>query len=299
MYYIVYGFLRLLSFLPLRILYLLSDFVYFLLVYVFKYRKNVVMGNLQIAFPEKTEKEKEQILKEFYHNFCDTFIEMIKLLSWNEKEILKRFTGNPEVVNQFYGKNQSIQLVTGHFFNWEIANLGLSSVCKIPFIVVYMPLKNKPVDKVVKELRSKTKTILIPAPDFKNQVQQYLKEQYVLILVGDQNPGRPQNAFWTNFFTKPAPFVKGPETGSKRNNTVVVYADFYKVKRGYYRYEMEVITTRPNDYNEGELTKVLVKRIEDSIRKRPANYLWSHRRWKHEWKEEYRKTWAGEDEPLV
>jgi len=81
MYYIVYGSLWLLSLLPLRLLYVLSDCIYGLVFYVFKYRKNVVMKNLLIAFPEKTEKERRQIAKKFYHNLIDMFIETLKMLS--------------------------------------------------------------------------------------------------------------------------------------------------------------------------------------------------------------------------
>lgn len=299
MYYVVYGFLKLLSFLPLQVLYLLSDFVYFLLVHVFKYRKNVVMGNLQIAFPEKTEKEKEQILKEFYHNFCDTFIETIKLLSWSEKEIKKRMKGNIEVINEWKEKEKNLQVISGHFFNWELANLGISSVCTIPFVAVYMPLSNKVMNKIMLNLRAKAGTILIAATNFKREVSEHLKKKYALILVGDQNPGKPNNAYWLNFFSKAAPFVTGPEKGARLNDTAVVYVDFYKVKRGYYEFHVELITDDPKQFKEGELTKMLVKKTEESIRKRPANYLWSHRRWKHEWKEENRKLWVDDEEPLV
>lgn len=293
MYYILYGFLKLLSLIPLQLLYLLSDFVYVLLFYVFGYRKKVVLNNLAIAFPEKTDEDRKEIMKAFYHNFCDNFIEMIKLMSWSEKEINKRFKGNAEMLNQWKDKGQSVQVVSGHFFNWEIANLGVGSVCEIPFVVVYMPIKNKAVDKLVYDIRKKTGSILVAATDFRNQVKELLKQQYALILVGDQNPGDPSKAYWLNFFSKPAPFVVGPEKGARRNNTVVIYADFYKVKRGYYEYQFDLLTTNPNSLAEGELTRMIVKKIENSIRQRPANYLWSHRRWKHAWNEAYKNQWIG------
>jgi Kdo2-lipid IVA lauroyltransferase/acyltransferase len=293
MYYIVYGFLRFLSFIPLPLLYVLSDFVYVLLFYVIGYRRQVVMNNLTTAFPEKSEADRKKIMKAFYHNFCDTFIEMIKLFSWSEEEIKRRFKGNIEVLNDWVGKEQSVQVVSGHYFNWEVANLGLGALSNMPFVVVYMPLRNKAVDRVVYNLRIKTGTKLVAATNFQNQVREYMKQQYALILVGDQNPGNPAKAYWTNFFTKPAPFPKGPESGAKRNNTAVIYTDFYKVKRGYYEFKMELLTSTPNEFEEGALTRLIVDKIEASIRQRPANYLWSHRRWKHEWKEEYQKMWVN------
>ena len=293
MYYIVYGLLRLLSFLPMQVLYLLSDFAYVIIFYLIGYRKEVVMNNLLIAFPEKTEEERKAIMKEFYHNFCDTFLETVKMLSWSTEEIKRRFTCNSEVLNDFDGKEQNVLIVSGHYLNWEMANLGLGAYSKMPFVVVYMPIRSKAMDKIMFDLRKKTGVILVPATDFQNKVREHTKHQHALILVGDQSPGNPTKAYWTNFFSKPAPFPRGPEMGAKRGNTVVIYANFYSVKRGYYKCDLELLTSTPVDLKEGQLTRLIVDKIENSIRTLPSNYLWSHRRWKHAWKEEYRKMWIG------
>ena len=291
MYYIVYGLLRLLSFLPMPVLYLLSDFAYFVIYYVVGYRKEVVMNNLLIAFPEKTEEARKAIMKAFYRNFCDTFLEMIKMFSWSTEEIKKRFTCNIDVLNDFVGTDQNVLIVSGHYFNWEMANLGLGALSKMPFVVVYMPIRSKAMEKIMFDLRRKTGVILVPATDFQNKVKDHTKNQHALILVGDQSPGNPTKGYWTNFFNKPAPFPRGPEMGARRNNNAVIYANFYKVKRGYYNCEFELLTENASGYKEGEITRQIVDKIENSIRQRPANYLWSHRRWKHEWREEYRKMW--------
>ncbi len=243
--------------------------------------------NLGIAFPEKTEEERKRIAKDFYHNFIDSFIETIKLLSITETAFRKRFSINIEVINDLHAGNQNVQIISGHYFNWEFANLGGSLHSKFPFVGVYMPLSNKIFDRLMYRLRTKFGTLLVPATEFKNNFHQYVKNRYVLALVADQNPGNPAKAYWTSFFGKPTPFVRGPEKGAKMNNTAIVYAHFYKVKRGYYQLDCELITTDPGKYADGELTKLLVKRIEDDVRKIPANYLWSHRRWK--WSHEYEK----------
>lgn len=281
MYKIVSGLFYLLSRLPWWLLYLIGDGIYVLIYYVFKYRKTVVLNNLLIAFPEKTAEERKQIAKKFYHNFVDTFIETIKLFSVSEKELRKRVSCNVEVLNDLYDSGQNVQIVTGHYFNWEVANLGVALNSRFPFVVVYMPLANKVFDKLIHRLRTRFGTLLVPATEFRNNFQQYARNRYALILVADQNPGNPGKAYWTHFFTKPAPFVRGPEKGAKINNTAVVYAHFYKVKRGYYRIDFELVTTTPKNYADGELTRLLVKKVEDSVRKIPENYLWSHRRWKH------------------
>ena len=297
MYYLILGLLKLFSLLPLRVLYILGDGIYVLLVYVTGYRKKVVMQNLQIAFPEKTEAERQRIMKDFYHNLCDTFMEIIKLFYWSPKQILRRMEGNIELLNQYKGTSRNVQVITGHFFNWEIANLAVGGRSALPFLGVYMPLTNKIMERIFFDMRSKTGTILISATDFRNHVSEHLKKQYALILVGDQNPGNLHKAQWLYFFNKPTAFVSGPAKGAIMNNTVVLYADFYKVRRGYYRFDVELITETPTDYTEGQLTTLLAHRVEAAVRERPSNYLWSHRRWKHQWSNQYLDKWVDDRQP--
>ena len=291
MYFIVYFLLKGLSFLPLRILYLLSDMLYVIMFYCAGYRKEVVWNNLLIAFPEKTEAERKKIMKAFYHQFADAFAEIIKMFTWSEKEIKRRMKGDPAMVNHYAAKGQNIQLVLGHFFHWELANLSWSADFKIDCLGVYAPLRNKVMDKIVRRFRSKTGTILLPANQFKRAFMQHAKKQYLLGLVADQNPRHSENAWWLNFFGKAVPVVKGPGKAAVTPNTVVIYGDFYKVKRGYYVYELECISDSTGQYTEEALTKLIMSKIEDSIRKRPSNYLWTHRRWKHAWKKEYTSSW--------
>ena len=286
MYYIIYPILYLLSLLPWSALYFLSDGVYIILYYISGYRKEVVMNNLLIAFPEKTVKERITIAKEFYHNLTDTFIETIKLLSVSDKDFAKRYTSNSEIVADLFATGVNLQLQAGHFFNWEFVNLGESRHGKFPFVAVYMPLANKNFDKMICKLRSRYGTILVPAVDFKTKFHEYVQGRYTLGLAADQNPGNPLAAHWVNFFGRLTPFVTGPEKGAKLNNTPVLFGHFYKVRRGYYHTHLEIITTTPRDFENGQLTQLFASYVEKAIRVKPANYLWSHRRWKWEFDEE-------------
>ena len=284
MYFIIYSFLYLISLLPWRILYFISDVIAFLLRKVFKYRLDVVNNNLAIAFPGKTIEERNLIAKQFYQQFTDSFIETIKLLSVSDKTFSKRFTSNAEVLQELYKSGQSVQLMAGHFFNWEFANWGAAKYGKYPFIGVYMPLSNKAFNKIILDLRSRYGSILIPATSFKTLFPKYSKQgPYALALAADQNPGNPLQAYWINFFGRLTPFVKGPEKGAKINNTAQVFANFYRIKRGHYHTQYEVMTTSPNYFKDGQLTTQFVKILEEKIKANPSNYLWSHRRWRHEY----------------
>ncbi len=287
MYYIVYGFLWLVSLLPLRVLYFFSDGIYGLIYYVFKYRRDVVMNNLQIAFPEKTDAERKKIAKEFYHNLVDTFIETIKLISASPKRIQRHCSGNWEVLQRLHATGRSAQLHLGHNFNWEWANIAAARAVNYQFLVVYMPLASKAMDRLFIKIRAKAGSKLLRATKMSEDFIPYRNQQYLLTLVADQNPGSPHNAYWFNFFGKPTPFVKGPARNAVNNKTAVVFAFIHKKKRGHYEVVFEEIREDASSMKPDELTRQFVKYLVDVIRANPSMWLWSHRRWKWVWKEEY------------
>ncbi len=281
MYYIVYSIFYLLSLLPWFIIYLISDGCYFLIYYVFRYRRKIVADNLLIAFPEKTDEERSRIAKEFYKSFTDNFIELIKLVSISEKEMKKRYVINVEVINDLSNSYDKIYLITGHFFNWEYANLSVGFISKYPFVVAYKPLSSAIFNKLLYSIRTRFGTNLVSSSNYSKDFQKFSKTKYALVLAADQNAENTNKAYWINFFAKKVPFVKGPERGATMINAPIVYCSTSKIKRGYYKGHFELITTSPKDFKEGELTRLLVKKMEHTLTIEPANYLWSHRRWKH------------------
>lgn len=289
MYYLVYGFFYLLSLLPFWFMYLLSDGISFLLYHVIRYRRAVVKKNLAIAFPERQAKERKKIEREFYTCFTDNWIEFIKLLSISKKELNKRFTGNYELLEALYATGQNVQLHLGHYFNWEYANVAYGMNVPYPFVVVYRPISSKIIDRIFYKVRTRFSSHLISAYQFRQQFVNYAKGRFALVLVADQKEF-PGKAYWTPFFGQLATFVKGPERTAKMNNSAVVLGLIKKVKRGYYTSKMELIATEPRNMPEGELTKRMVAFIEDAIREQPANYLWSHNRWKYTFNPEVHKV---------
>jgi len=186
MYYIVYGLLYLVSLVPIRGLYILSDGFYVLVYYILGYRKKVVLSNLQLVFPEKTEAERIAIAKKFYHNFIDTLIETIKMVSASDRYIQKRVSGNWELLNELHKTGRSLQIHLGHTFNWEWANLAGASTMDYTFLGVYMPIGNKNFDRLFRKLRAKSGAVLIPATDMRNAMLPWRNRQYALGLVADQ-----------------------------------------------------------------------------------------------------------------
>ena len=287
MYRIIYGLLYTASLLPMGILYGISDLAYLFIYYIMRYRRKVVADNMAQAFPDKSAVERTRIEKSFYQNFCDSFIETIKLISADEKFIRQRFYGDFSIFTYLHEKGKKCQIHSSHNFNWEYANLGLPLNIPHTLLTVYMPIANKHLDKIFKTFRSKTGAVLLPATDMRNAILPHRNTTYALALVADQNPGDPKNAMWFHFLGKPAPFVKAPESGARRGNIPVVFCHFLREKRGYYRVYFKLAYEEPKDTMVGEITGRYVRYLEQVIRDNPTVWLWSHRRWKWDWKEEY------------
>jgi Kdo2-lipid IVA lauroyltransferase/acyltransferase len=287
MYYFAYGLVRFFSFLPLGVLYLFADLIYFFVYYVKGYRKKVVLQNLVIAFPEKTEKERQRIAKDFYHKFIDTFIETIKFFSWDIKEINKRFEASMKDVEAQFGHGRPIHIIGMHNFNWEFANWWISARTPVPFLGIYLPVGNRHFDRMIKQMRSKYGTVLIPATDFKSRYESVRNQHHILGVVADQSPADPRNAWWIDFFGRKTAFVRGAERGAIAARASVIFVHFYRVRRGHYRLDTRPFSDDASKLKPGDMTRAYAKFVEESVRSHPSDYLWSHRRWKHDWKEDF------------
>ncbi len=298
MYYLVYGLLYLLSLLPMRALYIIADGAYLFVYYIMRYRKNIVMKNLAIAFPEKTIEQRIIIAKEFYKNFADNFIESIKLVSASNSFLTKHFIiDNPELINNYYKQGRKCQLHLGHNFNWELANITMPYCVDYQFMVVYMPIENEIFNRIFLKIRSRTGTKLLSAKKLSREIMQYRNSQYMLTLVADQAPAKISSSYWLYFFNQPTPFMQTPEKGARIADIPVLFANLYKTKRGFYRARLEVLSDNPARLPEGELTRRYIYNLEKTLRQHPSMWLWTHRRWKHTWSADNLKLWIDEKEP--
>lgn len=287
MYYIVYGFLYLISLLPIRVLYLVSDFAYDIIYNLLGYRKEVVMQNLAIAFPQKTEAERKDIARKFYANFCDTFAETIKFISAPPSFFEKHFSADFSIIEELYKKGGSVQINMGHNFNWELANLAFPRFISYKTLVLYAPLKSKVANRLMLKIRTRMGSHLIAANDMRTEMIPHRGTQYIIALIADQSPSIPEKTYWVNFFGRPTGFFKGPEKAARLSNLPVVFAHFTKMRRGYYHGHATLATTEPRTLKEGELTRLYAQYLEKCMTDNPEMWLWSHRRWKREWKPEY------------
>ena len=285
----IYGILYSLSLLPLKVLYLLSDFAYFNLYYVFKYRRTIVSKHIEKSFGGLNSKERTQIEKDFYRNFCDHFIETLKLLSINEEALHKRITVDYSEIEKTVSENKNCHVYLGHQFNWEWANAHISSILNHNIIVAYKPITSPHFDGLMRKIRERFGSKLVSSKIMKKEIEKLGSQPHVLILVADQNPNIPMKSFWTTFLSQKTAFQNGPEIYTASNRTISFFANIVREKRGYYKMEVSRLFDFSEPYKTGLITQLYAKKLEESIIDNPENYLWSHRRWKHEYKDEYSK----------
>lgn len=279
-------------------MYFISDGIYFFLYYIFGYRTKIVMSNLKIAFPDKADKELKKISKQFYHNLADTFVEIIKLISMSDKTFTKRCKGDFSVITDLVKKGKNVQLHAGHQFNWEMGSLLMSrSVTAIPTYAVYIPIKNTAMERLFLKIRERYGTKFIKATEFRQRREEIFKERFVFFLGADQNPGKPATGYWQNYFSKPAPFITGPEVGGIKNDTAIVFVRSKIIKRGHYVLESTLFAEHGAATAHGEITRAFRDFLEKIIREEPENYLWTHRRWKWDYQEAYKENWIDTTAP--
>ena len=280
---ITYPIIWILSRLPMRILYMKSDFFYFLIYYVFRYRKQVVLDNLKLAFPEKPEVELLQIRKKFFKHLMDLLVESVKAFSISEKEILKRYTySNPELVNKYAAEGRSIALMGAHQSNWEWS-ISLPKVLNIDMYGAYTKLNNTYYEKVVRDSREKFGVIGYKTSEMVRGMQKRFsaKQQGAYILLSDQSPQLHKTYYWRAFFDIKVPIHTGAEMLSKRFDLVVINYVTRRIKRGYYKTEFQLITDTPKEFKDYQITDLYTELTEKNIREQPEFYLWSHKRFKH------------------
>ncbi len=284
LYYLVFAFWYIISLLPLRLLYIFSDLLYFPLYYCIRYRRKVVRQNLLSSFPEKSLDEIIRIEKGFYSHFCDYVMETVKLFSMSKKQMQKRmrFEGI-EQVKEAFRAGRSCSIYLGHYCNWEwisslpmhLGNDGIGGQ-------IYHPLENKAFDQLFLYMRGRFGAISIQMDDTFRTILGWKKkgQKNIVGYISDQVPGYNNIHYWTDFLNHDTPVFTGAERISRIADCVIFYLDVYRPRRGYYEARFLKITDSPKDLPQFYVTEQYFRLLEKTIQRAPQYWLWSHKRWK-------------------
>ena len=282
-YLLFYPILWLISILPFRLLYLFSDSVYLIVYYIIGYRKKTVRNNLAMALPHLSDKERLVIEKKFFSHMCDMFLEMIKTITISKSEIDKRYKfTNLEVYLDLEKKQKSIALMCAHYASYEWA-VSMNYHINFTGYGIYKKIANKHFDKLVKDIRSRFKAVLITTKETSKTIQENAISGNLGVFgfASDQTPRWSDNLHWYHFMGIETPIHVGAEVLAKRYDMNVVFLKTKKVKRGYYEASLEVLSDDIQTVPNYKISEEFMTRVEQQIYEQPEYYLWTHKRWKH------------------
>jgi len=282
LYYLLY----LVSLLPFAVLYKFSDGLSWLFWNVIKYRKNVVLNNLQASFPGLTEQKKMQIGREFYRNLTDVILETVKLTSISAEELKSRiYVENNQALIDHVAAGNSFVILASHHCNWEWVFAIGPSAYDLAIYGVYKPLKSTFFETYMRYIRTRQGGVLIKMKETMRQLVTTRREPKAVSMVADQTPPFGEIQHWTYFLNQETAFYAGAEKIAKAFNYPVYFVHSHRLSRGHYKLIVERIddqvTPERAEASNFPIIDIYAEKLEALIKSEPAAYLWSHKRWKH------------------
>ena len=272
---------------PLRVHYRIADGVLFpLIYYVARYRRKIVKKNLLNAFPEKTEKERQQIARAFYHQLCNTFVETIYGYRCSSEKMRQRVQiVGMDTVNQQVAAHGGVIFMLAHYGNWEwLASVQDWLEPGVTELNVYRQQKNKTIDRLMLAIRAQRGGALVEKKQILRELIRYRAEKKPVTvgLICDQKPRPEVTRTWMTFLHQETGFLDGGEMLAKKFGYPVFYPHITRADRGYYHIELKTLSLDPAKTKEGEITEAYARALENNIIEQPELWLWTHNRFK--WK---------------
>jgi len=291
MKYIAYifgiAFFRALSILPRFIIYFISDLLFLVLYYIVAYRKKVALKNIRTSFPEYSKKEVSRLARRFYLHLADVIVESAASIYFSKRRMNKMYqVSNPEIFEKYYKEGRSILVSMAHYGNWEWT-IPMSLTVQHDVVAVYKPLKNKYFDRAMQRVRGRYGAHVIPMKNIGRELINFKNNGVLTVsgMVADQRPIKQHIQHWVDFLNQKTPVFLGTEKLATKLDSVVLYGNAVKVKRGVYLAEFQLMSESPKLTEQYEITDKSFKILESIIQKEPAYWLWTHDRWKYKYED--------------
>lgn len=285
-YYIVLPLLTLVALLPLRALYVLADAAYFLIYKVVRYRRGVVRENLAKCFPELTPAQRLEIERRFYRNFADVAVETIKLLHISDDEMRRRMEFvDVDLIDRLVASGRDVAVYFSHCGNWEWApsvTLHAAHHHGVDYCQVYRPLRSRTFDALMLHIRRRFGSSSFPKATVLRDLIK-LRRADVRTVTGfmsDQKPSHGDPTVVDLFLNRPTAFISGTETLVRKMGMAAIYWDMERLSRGHYRITCRLLDDGTLSFEKGSITRHYASMLQRTIRRDPAIWLWTHKRWK-------------------
>lgn len=235
------------------------------------------------CFPSENPQKLREIRDEFYKNFVDIILESLKGLATNPNKLIQRYTfRNPELMDAVYSKDSHVIIFSQHYNNWEWAPICLGLQMKHHLLGVVKFLSNEYINNYMIDGRSGNNVSVIPtyqtAKYFLSLPQE--KKTVGIVFIADQKPSGREKAIQLSFLGNEASFHAGAANYAIKSGLPIYSLDVHRISRGRYEVEAVMIAKAGECHSAEELTIKFKQNLEQLIRKSPASWLWSHKRFK-------------------
>jgi Kdo2-lipid IVA lauroyltransferase/acyltransferase len=272
---------RLLSRLPLGVLYGVADVLGWLACHVYPYRERMVRENLVKAFPQFDEAQLRAVICRYYLGFAQMLVEIIKSVTMPADEIRRRVRiVNLEAPQALLAQGQPVLLVAAHQCNWEWMLLALSLELGYPLDAAYKPLVDNWAEREMKKVRTRFGSRLVPAKDLLPDILKHRGVVRAVAMVADQEPTTSEHKYWTRFLGRDTAFYMGAEEIARVTRFPVFFIAMRRLARGCYEMELQPLAAPGERPPPGALTEAYARLVEAQIHAAPPDWPWSHKRWK-------------------
>lgn len=281
-YILAYGLLRMMASLPLFLTHRISDASAWVLEFLVQYRRDVITQNLAQAFPQRSRREVRALRSAFYRNFTDIIVETVKSLGLSARQFQKHYyLENPEIFRQLHEQGRGVIMVMGHQNNFEWTAMGIPLLVPQTCFAVYHPLKNPVMNRLVVRIRERFGLKLFPMKNTYPFMLNNPERAPLYVFMADQSPRRDKIRYWAQFLGRSTPVHLGVENLARECDLAVVFLEVYREKRGHYRAKGKLLQEHTRNLPQYQVTEDHVGALQKMIYQDPANWLWSHKRWKH------------------
>jgi KDO2-lipid IV(A) lauroyltransferase len=272
---------RLLSHLPLPVLYAITGLAAWLAFRVVPYRADMIDASLATAFPKLDARERRTVRHRYYRGFAQMFAELLKASALGPDEFRRRVRiVNLEEPRALLERGQSVLLVAAHQCNWEWMLLALSLELGYPLDAAYKPLVNEWAEREMRKLRTRFGSRLVPAQELLPDILRRRGVVRAIAMVADQEPTKAERKYWTRFLNRDTAFYMGPEEITRVTRLPVFFIAIRRRSRGYYEMEFLPLSPAGKSSSPGALTERYARLVEEQIRAAPPDWPWSHKRWR-------------------
>jgi len=256
----------------------------FVFFYFIPIRKNVVIENLQIAFPENDQTSNKKLAFRIYSSFAVTLVEIMCLPFLKKSDLADALDcNNSELIVEKYNEGKGVILLSSHFGNWEFGAIATAIQTQLPFSGVVKPLRNPLVNEWMNKARTEFGNEIVPLGISIRRTYQTLKEKKIVAMVADQRG--PKDGAKVDFFEKKVPAYTGPAALSLKTGAPLICG--ITIRSEDYKYKMVLVEISQDNLPASEEDKILelsqryISYLEKVIREHPEQWLWMHKRWKY------------------